>query len=46
MWNSRKIELEDMRAHIAHFCPVARATQPELVWTEVYPVYSSECLGY
>lgn len=35
-----------MRAHIAHFCPVGRATQPELFWTEMYPAYASEGLGY
>lgn len=47
MRNSRKVDVEDiMRAHIAHFCPVARANQPELFWTEVYPAYSSEGLGY
>lgn len=47
MWNYRRVELEViMRAHIAHFCPVARATQPKLFWTEVYPACASEGLGH
>lgn len=35
-----------MRTHIAHFFPVARATQPELFWTEMYPPCALEGLGY
>lgn len=35
-----------MRDHVAHLCPVARTTQPELFLTEVDLAASSRCPGY